>query len=72
MTTFEKKKEQFRIAVDRIKSLGYEVYGSKYKYSGEIGEYAHVRSKDGNRVCYFQVATYHWYGIEFCTCHKNN
>lgn len=71
MTAQEHRIKNFQDAVEVIKGLGYEVYGSKWKHNATMGTYAHIRSKDGKRVAYFQVDDLTW-AIKFSTCHKPN
>ena len=60
-------------AVDKIKSLGYDVYlypESHYTISCNIPTYGYVVSKDGKRFSYFQLEEPWYHAVRFSTCHK--
>ncbi len=65
MTFNERRKQEFLSAIDKIKSLGYEVYTpanfDKYLY-------AYIKSKDGKSLCYVQEDSF--LGINLSTRNK--
>ena len=73
------KKEEVKIyarqVVDKIKSLGYDVYQYPEEYYSiqcNIPIYGYVVSKDGKRFGYFQLEEPWYHAVRFSTCHKAN
>ena len=62
-------------AVDKIKSLGYDVYlypENSYSTTCNIPIYGYVVTKDGKRFGYYQLEEPWYHAVRFSTCHKAN
>ncbi len=62
-------------AVDKIKSLGYDVFlypESYYQWSCGIPTYGYIVKKDESRFSYFQLEEPWYHAIRLTTCHKAN
>ncbi len=70
----EETKLLFQKAVDKIKSLGYDVYSypESHFYGYFQQTYGYIVKKDGSQFSYFQLEDPWYAAVRFTTCHKAN